>query len=104
MTTLGPEGPSFRPHGRLLPASGRSSGSIHRPSPSSGWALSEFIGLIASQLRAGSGSARRHNAVAIYGMIVGALQLARAVSDKRLSDEILESGVSAALAAIKDER
>jgi hypothetical protein len=33
VTTLGPKGPSFRPRGVLLPASGRESGSIHRPSP-----------------------------------------------------------------------
>jgi AcrR family transcriptional regulator len=66
--------------------------------------VSEFIGLIAAQLRAGSIGARRRNAVAIYGMMVGTLQLARAVNDKRLSDEILESGVSAALALAKDER
>jgi hypothetical protein len=31
-------------------------------------------------------------------MMVGTLQLARAVNDKGLSDEILESGVTAALA------
>jgi len=66
--------------------------------------VSEFIGLIAAQLGARSGSARRRNAVAIYGMMVGTLQLARAVSDRQLSDEILESGVSAALALAKDER
>jgi TetR/AcrR family transcriptional regulator, transcriptional repressor for nem operon len=66
--------------------------------------VSEFIVLIATQLRAGSASARRRNAVAIYGMMVGTLQLARAVNDKRLSDEILESGVSAALALANDER
>ncbi len=53
-----------------------------------------FIIAIAS----GSASARRRNAVAIYGMMVGTLQLARAVNDKELSDEILESGVTAALA------
>lgn len=33
VTTLGPEGPSFRSRERLVPASGRYSGSIHRPSP-----------------------------------------------------------------------
>jgi AcrR family transcriptional regulator len=60
--------------------------------------VSTFIPLIASQIRAGSASARRRNAVAIYGMMVGTLQLARAVNDKELSDEILESGVTAALA------
>ena len=60
--------------------------------------VSTFIELIATQIRAGSAEARRRNAVAIYGLMVGALQLARAVNDKKLSDEILESGVTAALA------
>jgi TetR/AcrR family transcriptional repressor of nem operon len=60
--------------------------------------VSTFIPLIASQIRASSASERRRNAVAIYGMMVGTLQLARAVNDKELSDEILESGVTAALA------
>jgi TetR/AcrR family transcriptional regulator, transcriptional repressor for nem operon len=66
--------------------------------------VSQFIGLIAGQLRAGSVSQRRRHAIAIYGIMVGALQLARAVNDSRLSDEILESGVSAALALAKSER
>ena len=60
--------------------------------------VSTFIELIATQISAGSAEARRRNAVAIYGLIVGTLQLARAVNDKKLSDEILESGVTAALA------
>jgi TetR/AcrR family transcriptional regulator, transcriptional repressor for nem operon len=60
--------------------------------------VSEFIALIATQVRDGSADARRRKAAAIYGMMVGTLQLARAVNDRRLSDEILESGVSAALA------
>jgi len=66
--------------------------------------VSAFVTLIAAQLRAGSAAARRRNAVAIYGMMVGTLQLARAVNDKSLSDEILQSGVSAALALANDER
>jgi AcrR family transcriptional regulator len=60
--------------------------------------VSTFIELIATQIKAGSPDERRRNAVAIYGLIVGTLQLARAVNDKKLSDEILESGVTAALA------
>src|ERR1700749_3364176 len=60
--------------------------------------VSTFIPLIAAQLPAGSESEKRRNAVAIYGMMVGTLQLARAVNDRKLSDEMLESGVSAALA------
>jgi TetR/AcrR family transcriptional repressor of nem operon len=57
-----------------------------------------FIALIASQIAGGSSQARRKNAIVVHGVMVGALQLARAVNDKRLSDEILESGVAAALA------
>jgi hypothetical protein len=60
--------------------------------------VSRFVELIAAQLHTGSASERRRNAIAIYGMMVGTLQLARAVNDKSLSDEMLESGVSAALA------
>ena len=65
--------------------------------------VSQFIGLIADQLREGSPSERRHNAIAIYGIMVGTLQLARAVNDKQLSDEILKNGVGAALALAKGE-
>jgi TetR/AcrR family transcriptional regulator, transcriptional repressor for nem operon len=60
--------------------------------------VSTFIDLITTQILAGSPAERRRNAVAIYGMMVGTLQLARAVNDKKLSGEILESGVAAALA------
>ena len=66
--------------------------------------VSQFIGLIAGQLPAGSASERRRNAIAIYGVMVGALQLARAVNDHQLSDEILENGVSAALTLAKGKR
>jgi TetR/AcrR family transcriptional repressor of nem operon len=60
--------------------------------------VSRFIELIAAQLPTGSAGERRRNAAAIYGMMVGTLQLARAVNDKELSDEMLESGVTAVLA------
>jgi TetR/AcrR family transcriptional regulator, transcriptional repressor for nem operon len=59
---------------------------------------SAFIGLIAAQTGAGTPRARRKTAIAVYGMMVGTLQLARAVSDRDLSDEILESGAAAAIA------
>jgi AcrR family transcriptional regulator len=58
----------------------------------------EIILLIASRLRTGSASGRRRKAMAIYGMMVGALQLARAVNDRKLSDEVLESAIEGALA------
>jgi TetR/AcrR family transcriptional regulator, transcriptional repressor for nem operon len=59
--------------------------------------ISEIIALLAAQIRDRSAAGRRRKAVAIYGMMVGTLQLARAVNDRRLSDEILEGGVTAAL-------
>jgi AcrR family transcriptional regulator len=65
--------------------------------------VSTFIELIATQIRDGSADQRRRRAIAIYGMMVGTLQIARAVNDRRLSDEILESGISAALALAGEE-
>jgi TetR/AcrR family transcriptional repressor of nem operon len=41
--------------------------------------------------------ARWDMAVGIFGVMMGTLQLARAVSEKQLSDRILESGIAAAL-------
>jgi TetR/AcrR family transcriptional regulator, transcriptional repressor for nem operon len=60
--------------------------------------MSDIMSLMAAQIRGGSPTERRRNAIAIYGMMVGALQLARAVNDKQLSEEILASATSAALA------
>jgi TetR/AcrR family transcriptional regulator, transcriptional repressor for nem operon len=64
--------------------------------------VAEFIALIAAQIE-GAPAARRRNAIAVYGMMVGTLQLARAVNDKRLSDEILENGLGAALALARGD-
>jgi AcrR family transcriptional regulator len=60
--------------------------------------VDSVIELIAARLDAGTKRERRRKAVAIYGLMVGTLQLARAVTDKRLSDEILRSGAAAAMA------
>jgi TetR/AcrR family transcriptional repressor of nem operon len=65
--------------------------------------VSTFIELITTQIRKGSEEERRRRAIAIYGMMVGTLQIARAVNDRKLSDEILESGVGAALALAGEE-
>jgi TetR/AcrR family transcriptional repressor of nem operon len=59
--------------------------------------LSELIPLLAGGIRDGSNGERRQKAMAIYSMMVGALQMARAVNDKALSDEILENAADAAL-------
>jgi TetR/AcrR family transcriptional regulator, transcriptional repressor for nem operon len=58
----------------------------------------EIIALIAAQLTDGSAAERRRKAMAIYGAMVGSLQLARAVTDKTLSDEILQSAIEGVLA------
>ena len=60
--------------------------------------ITEIVSLMAAQIGTGAPAERRRNAIAIYGMMVGALQLARAASDKQLSEEILASATEAALA------
>ncbi|SFK13274.1 TetR family transcriptional regulator [Bradyrhizobium sp. Gha] len=60
--------------------------------------LADIIVLMAEQIRQGSPERRRRKAITIYATMVGALQLARAVNDKPLSDEILENAVEAAIA------
>jgi AcrR family transcriptional regulator len=58
------------------------------------------IELIAAGLRAGTAAGRRRKAFAIYGLMVGTLQLARAVNDGKLSDEILQNGADQAITLI----
>ena len=60
--------------------------------------VADIIVLMAEQIRQGSPEQRRRKAITIYATMVGALQLARAVNDKPLSDEILENAVEAAIA------
>lgn len=65
--------------------------------------MSDLIALMAEQIRQGSAEERRRKAIAIYSIMVGALQLSRAVNDRRLSDEILENAVKTAV-ALANER
>jgi len=65
--------------------------------------VADIIVLMAEQIRQGSAKERRRKAITIYSTMVGALQLARAVNDKSLSDEILENAVGAAV-TIANER
>jgi AcrR family transcriptional regulator len=59
--------------------------------------VSDIIPLLAAQMPRGTDEERRRASLAVYAIMVGALQLSRAVSDKKLSDEILENAVDAAL-------
>lgn len=60
--------------------------------------LVEIIDLIGLRLADFDAATRHRRATAIYALAVGAIQLARAVSDPELSDEILSSGFEAGLA------
>jgi TetR/AcrR family transcriptional repressor of nem operon len=55
---------------------------------------------IASRLAPEDPGAAEGRALALFTMVVGTMQLARAVSEKRFADEILEHGVRNALALI----
>ena len=59
---------------------------------------SSLLALRAAQMPEGSPAERRRRAIKAYATMVGALQLSRAVSDKQLSEEILDNAVEAALA------
>ena len=63
--------------------------------------VANVIELIASRLDAGTELERQKEAVAVYGLMVGTLQLARAVTDRRLSETILQSGADEALALVR---
>jgi hypothetical protein len=60
--------------------------------------IMDIVDLIAAKAGKGSPRERRKRAIAVYGLMVGALQLARAVNDRKFSDDILESAADAALA------
>ncbi|UPK37299.1 TetR family transcriptional regulator [Bradyrhizobium sp. 186] len=62
--------------------------------------MSDIIALMAAQIPEGSREQRRRKAMTVYATMVGALQLSRAVSDRQLSEEILENAVEAALALV----
>ena len=51
---------------------------------------------IASRLDPTDVEGARPDALALYGLVIGTLQLARAVADRDLSDEVLSAGVDAA--------
>jgi TetR/AcrR family transcriptional repressor of nem operon len=58
--------------------------------------LAAIITRMAAKVKGSSAELREADALAIYALMVGSLQLARAVNDKRFSDKILASGASAA--------
>jgi TetR/AcrR family transcriptional regulator, transcriptional repressor for nem operon len=64
--------------------------------------LMGVIGDIASRLDPAHAEAARTDALAIFGLMVGTLQLARALTDRDLSDQLLARGIEAALKLLDD--
>ena len=62
--------------------------------------IEETLAQIA-ELLPGKGAARESKAMAIFSTLIGTLQLARAMTDKDLSNRLLMSGQSAALAILR---
>ena len=57
---------------------------------------------IAARLEPTDADAARIDALAIFGMMIGTLQLARALTDRDLSDQLLARGVQTALKLLDD--
>lgn len=64
--------------------------------------IETLVDAIAEQLPTGDQHKRRKAAIGIFAVMMGALQLARVAPDKSLSDQILESGVDAALVLARE--
>jgi TetR/AcrR family transcriptional regulator, transcriptional repressor for nem operon len=65
----------------------------------------ELMGVIddiASRLDPTDAEAARTDALTIFGMMIGTLQLARALTDRELSDQLLAHGVETALKLLED--
>jgi AcrR family transcriptional regulator len=58
--------------------------------------LERLLGILEKKLPEGTPH-RRKKAIGIFSTMLGALQLARTVSDKKLSDQIIEAGIESAL-------
>jgi TetR/AcrR family transcriptional regulator, transcriptional repressor for nem operon len=57
---------------------------------------------IASRIDPTDAETARADALTVFGLMVGTLQLARALTDRDLSDRLLEQGAEAALKMLDD--
>src|SRR6266496_3604997 len=65
-------------------------------------ATRQVIDDIASRLDTTDAAAARINALTVFGLMVGTLQLARALTDRDLSDQLLAQGTETALKLLDD--
>lgn len=59
--------------------------------------IQSFVELIASKFRDPDEATRHQQATALFGLLVGTIQLARAVSDETMSNSVLDGGLKTAL-------
>lgn len=62
--------------------------------------IKEFVELLASNFKDPDDATRHQQATALFGLLVGTVQLARAVSDEEMSNSILEGGLKTALSLL----
>lgn len=58
---------------------------------------------IASRLAPGDPQSARGQTLSLFALLIGTLQMSRALDDRRLADEVLERGIESALALLPDE-
>jgi TetR/AcrR family transcriptional regulator, transcriptional repressor for nem operon len=78
---------------------------VRRPATTRRVFSDELMGVvddIASRLESTDIEAARRDALTLFGLMVGILQLARALTDRHLSDQLLAQGVEAALKLLDD--
>jgi TetR/AcrR family transcriptional repressor of nem operon len=78
---------------------------VRRPAATRQVFTDELLGIaddIAARLDRTDPGAARTDALAIFGMMIGTLQLARALTDRDLSDQLLARGVDTALKLLDD--
>lgn len=64
--------------------------------------LLPFITMLAEQLPEGNSKASKGRALALFGLLVGTLQIARAIPDAALADSVLKEGIEAAMTLAGD--
>jgi TetR/AcrR family transcriptional regulator, transcriptional repressor for nem operon len=78
---------------------------VRRPDATRQVFTDELMGVIddiASRLDPTDAAAARINALTVFGLMIGTLQLARAVTDRELSDQLLARGLETALKLLDD--
>lgn len=64
--------------------------------------MQEFVDAVATNLSPEDPAAARTRAIGLFTILVATVQLARAVTDRKLSDDILEAGIRNAQALLDD--